>query len=159
MRKISVRATLVDTFDRCAVVIPNSDLIAASVQNWNSPDQSGRIRLPVGVAYGTNPEKVRDILLEIANAHPLALKYPAPIVIFGNFGASSLDFDLRVFIIDIAKSLLVRSDLNFAIAKRFEEEGIEIPFAQQDIHLKNLDEIGAAISDAVQGKTDRKKTD
>ncbi len=158
VRKISVRATLVDTFDRCAVIIPNSDLIAASVQNWNSPDQSGRIRLPIGVAYGTDPERVREILLEIANGHPLALKYPAPAVIFGNFGASSLDFELRIFIRDIGKSLTVRSDVNFSIAKRFEEEGIEIPFAQQDIRLKNLEEIGATISDAIQGKPTSKNT-
>ena len=151
VRKISVRATLVDTFDRCAVVIPNSDLIAGSVLNWTSPDLSGRVKVPIGVAYGTDPEKVKKVLLSIATDHPVALKYPAPSVIFKNFGASSLDFELRVFIRDVNKILTVHSDINFAIARRFAEEGIEIPFDQHDVTLKNIDQIGAAVGDAIKG--------
>ncbi len=151
VRKISVRATLVDTFDRCAVVIPNSDLIAGSVLNWTSPDLSGRVKVPIGVAYGTDPEKVKEILLSIAADHPVALKYPAPSVIFKNFGASSLDFEMRVFIRDVNKILSVHSDINFEIAHRFAKEGIEIPFDQHDVTLKNVDQIGAAVSDAIKG--------
>lgn len=151
VRKISVRATLVDTFDRCAVVIPNSDLIAGSVLNWTSPDLSGRVKIPIGVAYGTDPEKVKEVLLSIATAQPIALKYPAPSVVFRSFGASSLDFELRVYIRDVNKILSVRSDINFEIARRFAEEGIEIPFNQQEVTLKNIDQIGAAVSDAVKG--------
>ena len=151
VRKISVRATLVDTFDRCAVVIPNSDLIAGSVLNWTSPDLSGRVKVPIGVAYGTDPEKVKELLLSIATDHAVALKYPAPSVVFKNFGASSLDFELRVFIRDVNKILTVHSDINFAIARRFAEEGIEIPFDQHDVTLKNIDQIGAAVGDAIKG--------
>ena len=151
VRKISVRATLVDTFDRCAVVIPNSDLIAGSVLNWTSPDLSGRVKVPIGVAYGTDPEKVKEVLLSIATDHPVALKYPAPSVVFKNFGASSLDFELRVFIRDVNKILSVHSDINFEIARRFTLEGIEIPFDQHDVTLKNIDQIGAAVSDAISG--------
>jgi|LGOV01.1.fsa_nt_gb small-conductance mechanosensitive channel len=151
VRKISVRATLVDTFDRCAVVIPNSDLIAGSVLNWTSPDLTGRVKIPIGVAYGTDPEKVKEVLLAIAAAHPVALKYPAPSVVFKNFGASSLDFELRVFIRDVNKILAVHSDINFAIARRFTEEGIEIPFDQHDVTLKNVDQIGAAVSNVIKG--------
>lgn len=151
VRKISVRATLVDTFDRCAVVIPNSDLIAGSVLNWTSPDLTGRVKVPIGVAYGTDPEKVKAVLLAIATDHPVALKYPAPSVVFKNFGASSLDFELRVFIRDVNKILSVHSDINFAIARRFTEEGIEIPFDQHDVTLKNVDQIGAAVSEAIKG--------
>ena len=121
VRKISVRATLVDTFDRCAVVIPNSDLIAGSVLNWTSPDITGRVKVQIGVAYGTDPEKVKEILLGIAATHPVALKYPAPSVIFRNFGASSLDFELRAFIRDVNKILTVSSEINFEIARRFAE--------------------------------------
>ena len=149
VRKISVRATLVDTFDRCAVVIPNSDLIAGSVLNWTSPDLSGRVKVPIGVAYGTDPDKVKEVLLSIAADHPVALKYPAPTVIFKNFGASSLDFEMRVFIRDVNQILTVHSDINFEIARRFEQEGIEVPFDQHDITLKNVDQIGAAVSDAI----------
>jgi len=151
VRKISVRATLVDTFDRCAVVIPNSDLIAGSVLNWNSPDLSGRVKVPIGVAYGTDPEKVKTVLLSIAADQPAALKYPAPKVIFKSFGASSLDFEMRVFIRDVGNILSVRSDINFEIARRFAQDGIEIPFDQHDVTLKNVDQIGAAVSDAIKG--------
>lgn len=154
VRKISVRATLIDTFDRCAVIVPNSDLIASSVKNWTAPDITGRLKVSVGVAYGTDPEKVKDILTEIATSHPQALLYPAPSVVFVNFGASSLDFVVRIFLRDVNKSLGVRSDINFAIAKRFAEENIEIPFNQNDVNLRNVGEIGDALRSALNPKSD-----
>lgn len=154
VRKISVRATLVDTFDRCAVIIPNSELIAGSVQNWTAPDVTGRVKIPIGVAYGTDPERVRDILLEIGKAHPMVMGYPAPKVVFQSFGASSLDFEMRVFLRDINNMLTVKSDINFAIAARFAKEGIEIPFTQSDVTLRNVDEIGEALNKALRGARD-----
>ncbi len=156
VRKISIRATLVDTFDRCAVIIPNSDLIAGSVTNWTAPDQTGRLKVQIGVAYGSDPEQVKEILLSIAEAHPGALKYPAPSVIFRNFGASALDFEIRVFLRDVNKMLSVKSDINFAIARRFAEENIEIPFDQSEVTLKNIDQIGAALSAAILSTKDGK---
>lgn len=149
VRKISVRATLIDTFDRCAVIVPNSDLIAGAVKNWTAPDLTGRLKVSVGVAYGSDPEQVKDILTDIATSHPQALLYPAPSVVFLNFGASSLDFVVRIFLRDVNKMLSVKSDINFAIAKRFAEEGIEIPFTQNDVNLRNIDEIGTALRHAL----------
>ncbi|MEE6207347.1 MAG: hypothetical protein VZR95_04765 [Alphaproteobacteria bacterium] len=88
----------------------------------------------VGVAYGSDVEKVREILLECAAKHPTVLKNPAPMVLFKDFGSSSLDFELRCYVNDIRKGWTVPSDLRFAINKRFIEEGIEIPFPQVVVH-------------------------
>ncbi len=145
VRKISVRATLIDTFDRRAVIIPNTDLIAGSVTNYTSPDKTGRVRIPIGVAYGTDAERVKAVLLEIAEANSLTLKYPAPQVIFQGFGASSLDFELRLYLRDINEMLNIRSEINFEIARRFQEEGFEIPFNQNDVTLTNIDEVAEAV--------------
>lgn len=149
VRKIAIRATLIDTFDRCAVIIPNSDLIAGAVTNWTAPDKTGRLKILIGVAYGTDPQKVKDILLGIGEAQPEALKYPAPSVVFKDFGASSLDFELRVYLRDVNSMLSVKSNINFAIAEKFAAESIEIPFIQSDVTLRNVDEIGQALSGAI----------
>lgn len=162
VRKISVRATLIDTFDRCAVIIPNSELIAGSVLNWTSPDKTGRVKVPVGVAYGSSPERVKEILLSIAEGHPDTLKYPAPSVIFTGFGASSLDFEIRAFLRDVNSMLSARSEMNFEISRRFEEEGIEIPFAQSDITIRNADDIGVAMAnmfETLKSSDQKTKTD
>ena len=126
------------------MIVPNSELISNQVTNWVLSSRMGRATIPVGVAYGTNTEKVREILLSIANEHPDVIKnghdIPDPKVIFRAFGESSLDFELRVFLNSIDSRLSVISDLNFAIDRVFREEGIEIPFPQRDLHVKSLPE-------------------
>ena len=141
VRKISVRATQVETFDRCRVVVPNSDLIASQVSNWTLENRVGRVILPIGVSYGTNPRWVQQILLEIAGGHPAVLKDPKPSAVFMRFGADALEFELRVILTDINYILSARSDLNIAIAERFEKEGISIPFPQRDIWVRNAPEL------------------
>lgn len=142
VKRISIRSTVVQTFERAEVIVPNSELISGQVTNWTLDTPWARLSVPVGVAYGSNTEKVKEILLEVAKNHPLVVldhaQWPQPTVLFMAFGASSLDFELRVIIKDILNHAQVRSDLNFAIDKAFRENGIEIPFPQQDVHLKHV---------------------
>jgi potassium-dependent mechanosensitive channel len=137
VKKISVRSTEIETFDRSSIIIPNAELIASTVTNWTHKNNVGRVRIPIGVAYGSDPELVRDVLLKCAEEHPLILLSPPAFVSWEGFGASSLDFDLRCFLADISKGLQVRTELRFAIYKAFKENGIEFPFPQRDVHIRS----------------------
>ena len=148
VKRISVRATEIETFDRQAVIIPNSELISAAVSNWTHKDRICRRIIEVGVAYGSDTEKVRDILLSCAAEHPNVLKQPAPFVLFRNFGDSSLNFQLRCYLSDVDYALRTPSDLHFAIDKAFREAGIEIPFPQRDLHVKSVGELPEAVKEA-----------
>jgi small-conductance mechanosensitive channel len=143
VKEIQIRSTRIETFDRSDVIVPNSELISNQVTNWVLSSRSGRAIIPVGVAYGTDTEKVREILLDIADKNENVSKsgyFPAPIVLFRAFGDSSLNFELRIFLREIDKRLSVISEINFAIDKAFREQGIEIPFPQRDLHIKSLPE-------------------
>ncbi len=135
VRKINVRSTVVQTYDNASLIIPNADFISSQVTNWSFKDPRVRRIIRVGVAYGSDVEKVREILLEVAGASDRVLKYPRPYVLFTDFGESSLDFQLR-FWSDVDSFIHVETELRFAIDRRFREEGVEIPFPQRDVHLK-----------------------
>jgi len=135
VKKINVRSTEVETFQRASVIIPNADLIATPVINWTHKNVQGRVEILVGVAYGSDVKLVHDILLEIGRSHPDVMKHPEPQVLFKDFGASSLDFELRCYLYDILKVLIVSSDLRYSIDAAFRENGIEIPFPQRVVHL------------------------
>ncbi|WP_181409918.1 mechanosensitive ion channel domain-containing protein [Martelella alba] len=135
VKRISVRATEIETFQRQSIIVPNSELINASVGNWTHHNHMGRSEIAVGVSYSADPRKVMDILLELAQAHPLVLSNPEPMVIFNGFGDSSLDFELRVYLADVFNGIPVRNDLRVAIFERFRKENIEIPFPQRDLHI------------------------
>jgi potassium efflux system protein len=140
VKKISIRSTIVQTFDRSDVIVPNSELISSQVINMMLDDQRGRLRISVGVAYGSDTELVQRLLLEAAHAHDQVItdgSTPEPRAIFQAFGESSLDFDLLVHLKDIDLKLRVRSEIHTMIDKAFRKHGIEIPFPQRDVHLKN----------------------
>lgn len=135
VKRISVRATEIETFRKQSIIVPNSDLINAAVGNWTHRNRMQRSEIPIGVAYGSDPRRVIELLLEIAGAVPQILRNPEPHVEFLRFGASSLDFELRFHVADINDGMGIRNALRGEILRRFEEEGIEIPYTKQDINV------------------------
>ena len=141
VKRINVRATEIQTFQRSSVIIPNSEMVSGALVNWTHKDTYARVDIKVGVAYGSDTEKVRDILLKCAHDHPRANAWPEPFVLFQNFGESSLDFELRFFIGQADEVFRIGSDIRFAIDKGFRENGITIPFPQRDLHIQDIDRL------------------
>lgn len=143
IKKVGLRATVVQTYDNSEIVVPNSDLITNQVTNWTLAERLSRIRIPVGVAYGSDVPLVMETILKCAADNKTVLKQPAPKVLFVNFGGSSLDFELRVWVADFDTRLQVVSELHQDIDRRFRELDIEIPFPQTDLHVRSIDESAA----------------
>lgn len=134
--EIRARSTTILTNDNIAVIVPNSRFIEKAVTNWTHGDPKVRFRIPVSVACGSDVQKVTGLLISIAKAHPAALAKPEPSVFFGGFGDSALNLELVVWSEEMScRPRRFKSDLNFAIERRFREAGIEIPFPQRDVHL------------------------
>ena len=134
VKQINIRSTEVQTFNRASVIIPNSQVLSNSVINRTHQNNWARYSVKVGVAYGSDVERVKELLLECASSHPKVAKKPAPYVLFQDFGESSLDFEVRFYVSDINVGWTAPSDVRFIINKRFKEEGVEIPFKQMVIH-------------------------
>jgi potassium efflux system protein len=145
VRSIGIRASNVRSFDGAEIIVPNGNLISSEVINWTLSDQQRRLDIKVGVAYGTDPESVIELLGNVLNQFEKVLKDPEPFISFDGFGESSLDFTVRFWIDDFQIGLRLKSAITIALYKALNEAGIEIPFPQRDLHLRSIDDTPARI--------------
>ncbi|MDJ0573618.1 MAG: mechanosensitive ion channel [Xenococcaceae cyanobacterium MO_234.B1] len=136
VERLQARSIVLKTLDSVSIVVPNSHLLADEVINWSHDNPISRFALSVGVAYGSDPEAVKGVLLQVAKEHPEVLDFPLPQVFFTGFGDSSLDFELLVWIAEPNRQPIVKSELYFRIEKVLRDRVIEIPFPQRDLHLR-----------------------
>jgi small-conductance mechanosensitive channel len=139
VRHIGPRSSTVRTADGAEVIVPNAMLVSDQVVNWTLSDRRRRVTVEVGVAYGTDPERMLEILRDVAEENRTVLDDPAPEAVFKGFGPSALDFALSCWIPRFEEGFSVRSALAIAICRKLREAGIEIPFPQQDLHLRSVD--------------------
>src|SRR5213076_144334 len=138
VKQIRARSTVILTNDNISMIVPNTKFIDSPVTNWTYSDPRVRFRVPVGVAYGSEPNKVRDTLIAAASEHPAALQEPAPTAFLKQFGDSTIDFELIVWSQEMSyKPRRFKSELNFLIEKHLRAAGIEIPNPQRDLHIRD----------------------
>ena len=137
VKHIGIRSSTIKTWEGADVIVPNGNLISNKLVNWTLSDQMRRIDIKIGVAYGTDLNLVKVLLLECAKQNNKLLTYPEPYVLFNDFGDSSLDFELRCWTSDYSSWVEIRSDIRMAIDTAFKKKKIEIPFPQRDLHLKS----------------------
>ena len=138
VRKISVRATIVETYDNAIIYVPNAEFVSSRLINWTRNSRSVRLQVDVGVAYGTSTELVMSIMRDIAKGHPSILKYPEPVVLFSAFGDSTLNFALRFWVQDYDVGVSTSSDIRLSMEREFRAHNIEVAFPQLDVHVKQM---------------------
>ncbi len=134
---INIRSTTISSLNNVSIIIPNSDFISSKVINWSHGDPKVRITIDVGVSYDSDLDLVLHTLREVADEHPNVLKRPEPDVLFLSFGDSAWNLRLRVWLPNPKNHHKIRSELNIAIVRKFRERNIEIPFPQQDLHVRS----------------------
>lgn len=137
VKQLRMRSTMLRTLDNTEIVVPNKNFLNSSVSTYTQTDRIVRQLVDVGVSYNSDPTEVRDILLSIAERHGRVLNKPEPSVLFANFGESSLDFQLAIYIDDPMAANRIMSDLRFMIWNEFAKHKIEIPFPQRDLHVRS----------------------
>ncbi|RKY93355.1 MAG: hypothetical protein DRQ13_09565, partial [Ignavibacteriae bacterium] len=135
IKSIGIRSSIIRNWSGADIVVPNGQLISNKLTNWTMSDRLRRIEIKVGVKYGSDVEKVMEVLLQCAKDHKQILVNPAPFVLFTEFADSYLEFDLRSWTSNYGDWIDIRSEIHVAIDKAFKKEGIEIPFPQRDIHI------------------------
>ncbi|HEX4047591.1 MAG TPA: mechanosensitive ion channel domain-containing protein, partial [Elusimicrobiota bacterium] len=136
VKSIGMRATEVQTLDELALILPNSTLVQDLVINWTHGDRSIRLHIPFGVAYGTDIERLRAVALEACRSVEGTMADPAPELRFLEFGGSSLNFEILIWIVDPWIQFRVKSDTYFALERAFRQGNIEVPFPQRVVHLR-----------------------
>jgi potassium efflux system protein len=136
--KIRIRATTVTDWDNKEQLIPNQNFLVNPLINWTLSDPITRVVLNVGIAYGSDTERALQVMMDVVQANQDVLDEPPPTIFFIEFGESSLDFEVRVFVRDRIRRMPLRHDLHMAINKALAEAGIEIPFPQRDLHLRSI---------------------
>ena len=136
---ISMRATTIVTNDNISIIVPNSEFISSTVINWSHTDRNVRFNFPVGVSYKEDPQRIKKILLEVADENPGVLKHPKSDVLFDEYADSALIFNLRVWTREYTtRPGVLKSQLYYEIFRKFRENGIEIPYPQRDVHIKRM---------------------
>ena len=137
INRIRIRATTITDFDRKEIIVPNKNFVTEQIINWSLQDTITRVIIKVGVAYGSDVQLVRELLMQIAQSNSRVLKDPEPLVLFLNFGESTLDHELRVHVKELADRNMAIDEINREIDRRFKEHGIEIAFRQLDVNLRS----------------------
>jgi small-conductance mechanosensitive channel len=135
--EINMRSTTIRTLNNIAVIVPNSEFVSSKLENWSYGDETVRVDVNVGVSYESDLETVIRSLREVALEHPEVLKKPAPDVLHTGFGDSAWNMRLRIWLEDSQRHLEVHSEINCAIVRKFQQNGIEIPFPQRDLHVRS----------------------
>jgi small-conductance mechanosensitive channel len=139
VKRIGMRSSTVRTWQGAEVIVPNGNLISNEVINWTLSDSLRRLDVPVGVAYGTDPRRVVQLLVDVARKHGEVMPHPEPAALFLGFGESSLDFELRFWTSRLQNFLGLKSEVTLAVHAALQEAGITIPFPQRDLHLKSVE--------------------
>ena len=135
INRIQIRATTLSDLDNREIFIPNKELITQKVMNWTLTDSITRMIIPVGIAYGSDTEKAREIMLAVIHDNARVLEKPKSNVYFLGFGESSLDFELRIFVRSVDDRFGVSHELHTEVNKELNKAGFEIPFPQRDLHI------------------------
>jgi potassium efflux system protein len=143
VRRINVRSTEIETFDRAMMIVPNSNLVTGIVKNWVRTDRVGRLKISLSVQSGADPEKVREILIGAAKAHDLILSIPAPQVLLTSVEAAAYKYDLLAYVDDVETSQRVKSELLFEIHRRFKAANLSLgaPVAPTVVEIANVDRL------------------
>jgi len=155
VRRIGARSSTIQTFQGAEVIVPNSNLIANQVINWTLSSPWRRVDIPVGVAYGSDPEQIIKLLVGVATTNPGVMRSPEPVAFFLGFGDSALNFELRFWSARQETWFQLKSDVGVAIGRALAEAGIEIPFPQRDLNVRNIDALAAAVLSPPPDKRER----